>query len=172
MKKLLVLLLGIILGILICHYFINPNTDTESMTKPRGIISPKTAKQMDEAYNARHKLISDSILGKPDNRSAWWSLTDLKNYITYAESQAKDLGYVMDGIRVYQAAHPNELNDGFTTVFMAPTGFKSKDEDGMVDGGNPEDGDGGSGDIPGGDPLNMGTGGNPPNANYPQGNNN
>lgn len=169
MKKLLVLLLGIILGILISYYIINPNTDTETMTKPpKGVISPETAKQMDEAFNKRHKLISDSILGKPDNRSAWWSLDDLKAYIGYAEGQAKDLGYKMDGIRVYLAAHPNELNDGFTTVFMAPTGKRLLAEGGMIDVGNQKGGDGGSGDIPGGDPLNDGGQGIPPSANYPQ----
>ena len=123
---------------------------------------------MDEAFNARHKLISDSILGKPDNRSAWWSLTDLKNYIAYAENQAKNLKYTMDGIRVYLAAHPNELNGGFTTVFIAPTGYKSKAEGSMIDGDSQNIGDGGSGDIPGADPLNRGGNGNPPNANYPQ----
>lgn len=165
MKKLILLLIGAIIGFAICYYYFNSQTQTEkSMANPpKGVITPAEAKVLDAAFDSRHQLISDSIVRRPDNRSAWWSLQDMRDYLSYADQQARDLGYTMDGVRVYLGAHANEGKEvGYTTVFIAPTGSKNVSEGGMVNMAQ-----GGSGDIPGGSPLNDGSNGFPPNANYP-----
>ncbi|WP_435133268.1 hypothetical protein [Formosa sp. A9] len=130
---------------------------------PRGLITPEQAKALDEAYNSRHEAVS-KFLGKPDNRSTWYSLDEIKKFLAYAEKQAEELGYTFDGIRVYEGAHKE---DNLTTMFLIPTGTKkssekSQDNIAYKAAAAP------SGDVPGGGGLNMGTAGDPPAANYPQ----
>lgn len=129
------------------------------MAKINGLISPEEAKKLNDAYTPRFELISKDILGKPDSRSSWWSLQDLKNYLEYAERQAKELGYEMNGIRIYNGAYPKtQEGAGYSTSFIVPT---ARNIDGKDSGGS-------NGDIPDGDALNDGQGGYPPGANYPQ----
>lgn len=172
MKKLGPILLGIILGVIGCYFYCtNCNLMVEApedpIVKPSGVITPNQAKTLSTAYNPRYELVSDSIFGAPDldNRSSWYSLVDVKNYLRYADSQATALGYNMDGIRIYLGAHPDGKTPGYTTLFMTPTGNKSLSEGNSslinfkrVVGG----------DIPGGDGLNGGGNGEPPSAIYPQ----
>jgi hypothetical protein len=129
------------------------------MKKPKGIISPKEAKQLNDAFNTRCELISKDIVKRPDNRSSWWSLKDIRGYLDYAEKQAKELGHEMNGVRVYCGAHPTiDGQPGYSTAFIVPTAE-------ILDG---KDGSGKNGDIPNGDGLNEGSDGWPPNASYPQ----
>ena len=173
MKNLLSLILGLIIGALIMYFYCSKTKDTMSsivITKPSGVISPKEAKTLDRAYTSRHKLISDSIVKRPDNRSSWWSLQDMQDYLKYAENQSKELGYTMDGVRVYLGAYPDETIDstatvGYTTMFIVPTSSEIEQES-QRGGSAFRAGDGG--DVPGGDPLNDGGDGYPPPANYPQ----
>ncbi|MDW5289869.1 hypothetical protein [Formosa sp. PL04] len=138
---------------------------TNKKEAPRGLITPEQAKTLDQAYNCRHKLISSSILERPDNRSTWFSIEELEKFLAYAKSEATELGYTLDGIRLYEGAYPEEKGQlGYTTMFLIPTGstpdnIKTKSLKVMSPG---------SGDIPGGSGLNMGQGGTPPQANYPQ----
>lgn len=166
MKKLGLLLIGLILGLLISYFLFNQETETQMPTPPKGVITPADAQTLDQAFNSRHQLISDSIVNAPDNRSAWWSLADMRAYLDFAEAQAKnDLKYTMDGVRVYLGAYPaTRENPAYTTVFLVPTGIENTSEGSLI---NMQPGTGGSGDIPGGSPLNMGNNGIPPNANYP-----
>ena len=156
MKKIPYLIIGLIIGYL-ANMFIGtqePPTDAVNIVKPKGVITAKEAMLYDKNYNPRYELISDSILGKPDNRSSWYALSDMKNYLEYAQHVSDSLGYQMDGIRVYLGAHQPE---GYTTMFFVPTGFKTG---GML----PQK----SNDIEGAGGLNNGNTGVPPNANYPQ----
>jgi len=170
MKNFGLLLFGILIGALAMYFYCCKEDKMESMeaiAPPKGLISPTEARTLDQAFNLRHQLISDSIVGKPngDNRSSWYALEDINNYIKYADSQATSLGYTLNGLRVYLGAHastPKEV--GLTTMFFAPTGYKTTAEGNMISfsmrQGNP--------DIPGGNGLNGGREGNPPGANYPQ----
>jgi hypothetical protein len=124
------------------------------MAEIKGLIPPKEAKKLSDAYAPRFELISKSI-GKEDNRSSWWSLDDIRAYLDYAEKQARELGYEMNGIRVYCGAHGE---DGLSTSFIVPTAR-------LIDG---KDGGGGNADIPQGDGLNDGENGWPPGAGYLQ----
>lgn len=117
-----------------------------------GIKTSKEGESLDQAFNGRHEVMS-KLIGKKDNRSSWWSIEDLENYIACAKAQAKELGYTLNGIRAYEGA---EGDKGYTTIFLAPTGNSNTERTA------------GNGDIPGGDILNAGLGGNPPSANYPQ----
>ena len=121
MKKLSLLVIGALIGAL-ATYFLCPSCgDTTALAeapivKPSGVITPSQAKVLSSAYNIRYNLVSDSIFGGPnlDNRSSWYSLVDMNNYLRYADSQATALGYDMDGIRIYLGAHPDGKTPGYT----------------------------------------------------------
>lgn len=166
MKQIIYLLLGIALGVLGSYlYCSNCEATPPEAVAPSGVITPKEARILDQAFNTRHELISDSIVERPDNRSSWYSLEDMRGYLNYAENQAKGLGYTMDGVRVYLGAHAAEDSvPGYTTMFFIPTGSESTSEGSML----PFNTRANSGDIPGGDGLNGGSNGHPPSSNYPQ----
>ncbi|MGY0392607.1 hypothetical protein ACW5R3_08645 [Bizionia sp. KMM 8389] len=170
MKNLSLLIIGIIIGALGTYYFCPNSPEDEvllgSAVKPSGVITAAEAKALDMAFDSRHQLISDSIVNKPDNRSAWWSLEDIQNYLEYAEDQSSELGYKMDGIRLYLGAYPNTAKGtvGYTTMFFVPTGERVVAEGSSAPFKLKRKG----GDVPGGDGLNMGGLGEPPSINYPQ----
>ncbi|WP_179353594.1 hypothetical protein [Winogradskyella vidalii] len=172
MKKFSLFVLGIALGAVAMYFYCsNSETDFESappVVAPKGIITPSAAKTLDTAYDIKHQIINDSLFKKStdggDNRSSWWSLEDVQNYINYAEHQSGELGYTMDGLRVYLGSYPNANNGeaGLTTMFMVPTGVKN------VAKGSAFSFQGGNIDIKDADVLNRSEHGNPPSANYPQ----
>lgn len=127
---------------------------SNEIVKPNGVITSEQAKTMDRFFNARHEAMSNCI-GQSDNRSSWWSLDDLRNFLTYAENQAEQLGYTMNGVRIYNAAHSE---NGLSTLFIAPTGCENNGNAKMM----------GSNDIPDCDLFNAGDFGEPPSKNYPQ----
>lgn len=129
------------------------------MSTINGLISPEEAKELDANYTERYNLISRDITKRNDNRSTWFAIEDLEAYLEHAKKQAIKLGYELNGIRIYNGAYKNENSKvGYSTVFLVPTADNSLGKDG----------NGGGGDIDGGDGLNRGSAGNPPGANYPQ----
>ena len=166
MKKIALIILGFFLGALAMYFYCTNDTSSvfETYDTPKGLITPAQAKALDQEFNSRHALISDSIVKRPDNRSSWYSIKDMKDYLSYAETEAKGLGYTLDGIRVYLGAYPETNGDvGYTTMFFIPTGVKNTSQGSFIN-FNLQKG----GDIPGGNGLNAGDPGDPPNANYPQ----
>lgn len=164
MKQFLTFLIGIVIGAFAVYFYCcnaDAITSPSEYVAPKGAITPEKAMALDKQFNKRHQLISDSILKKPDNRSAWFTLEDLRGYLDFAENEAKGLGYRMNGVRVYLGAYPN---NGYTTVFFIPTGHKIKSQGsmGMVTYGDD------NGDIEESTGLNAGQNGYPPQANYPQ----
>ena len=171
MKNLGSIILGIIIGALLMYFFGSQYIEVDPMpmasSAPKGIISPKEAKTLDQAYNLRHRIINDSLFRDSktgDNRSSWWAIEDIQNYINHAENQAGELGYTMDGLRVYLGAYPGANGEaGLTTMFFVPTGTPNKSQGSMFPLLQ-----GGSHDIKGADGLNIGSNGHPPGSNYPQ----
>ncbi|WP_299130939.1 hypothetical protein [uncultured Winogradskyella sp.] len=171
MKNLGTLLLGVIIGGAIMYFYCCKESDQmeiREIAAPKGIITPKEAMALDQAYNIKHRIINDSLFKKStdggDNRSSWWSLEDIQNYINYAENQSGELGYTMDGLRVYLGSYPDSKGQtGLTTMFFIPTGKKNIAQGSILL--KPQIG---SNDITGADGLNMGGQGDPPSANYPQ----
>ena len=54
------------------------------------------------------------------------SSKDIQNFIDHAEHESGELGYTMDGLRVYLGAYPSTKEEtGLTTMFIVPTGPKS-----------------------------------------------
>ncbi len=135
-----------------------------AVKKPTHAISKKRAIALSNNYTARYDSIS-RIIGKQDNRSTWYSLKELKDYMAYIEAQGREQGYTVDGIRFYIGAYGAENKDpkkqNFTTIFLVPTGKKANVQtDRNSD--NPT-----SPDINSIDPFNFGTGGWPPHSTYP-----
>jgi len=130
------------------------------MSKPKGVISSEDAKQLNDAFTERCQLISEDIVKRPDNRSSWYSLKDLKKYLRYAKKQAKANGYKMNGVRIYCGAYPTVDGEvGYSTNFIVPTADIPNGKD---------TGNSNASDIPEAEALNKGNTGWPPNANYPQ----
>jgi len=130
------------------------------MAKIKGLISPVQAKELSDAFTSRCKLISKDIVKRPDNRSSWYSIKDLRAYLDYAEKQARELGHEMNGVRIYCGAYPTVNGKvGYSTSFIVPTAE-------IIDGKDSEPKT--SADVPRADGLNDGQNGWPPNASYPQ----
>ena len=174
MKKFLLLLVGFILGALAMYYYCCAKSGEKTMEKmaivrPKGVITPAQAKVLNDNWTNTRKQAVDSAAGRPDNRSSWWSLDDIKNYLSYAESQADTLGYKMDGIRVYLGVYSSNAPEGkadYATMFIVPTGTKSQSKanfnffnfSAQI----------GGGDIGGAGALNDAPPGYPPDSGYPQ----
>ena len=170
MKNLGLLVVGIVLGALAMYFYccnkVGVTTPPE-IIKPVGLITPKQASALDEAYNLKHTIINDSLFKKStnggDNRSSRWSLDDIRDYIKYAENQTAELDYTMDGLRLYLGSYPDKNGEtGLTTLFFIPTGVKNTSQGSMIPLQI------GSHDISNADGLNIGGQGDPPAANYPQ----
>ena len=137
------------------------------MIRPKGVITPERAAVLDETWTQTRADLINAARATGDSRSSWWSLEDMRNYLDYAEAESKELGYSMDGIRVYFGAYPE--NDGTesagkSTLFIVPTGIKNFSIENSTSLNMYAPG----GDIPGGGGLNEGGMGNPPFLNYPQ----
>jgi len=169
MKQLAYFIIGLGIGFFACKFLFQTEETkgdtqeaTQVITKPEGVISPSRAKELDKNFNERHSLISNAI-GKQDNRSSWYSLTDIENYLAYAKQQTGELGYTMDGIRIYVGSHGEK---DFTTMFIVPTGNEKIQKGSLLPANILLLA--GSSDIDDGDGLNDGGIGEPPSANYPQ----
>ena len=174
MKKLPTLILGILIGALATYYFC-PRMDKDKddydavvIRKPSGVITPADAQNLNDHWTNERQAANDSAAKKygrnKDNRWAWWSLDDMRDYLNYAESQSDTLGYTMSGVRVYLGVYaPNagQAKKNLTTMFMVPTGKKKRNEASMLSLSLPPSDD----DVPNGPPLNDGGGGE---NSYPQ----
>ena len=163
MKQLAYFIIGLGIGFLACKYLfqsedVKGDIHEEVIIKPRGIITPAEAVKLNNNFNPKHQAINKAF-GIDDNRSSWYSLEDIQNYLAYAENQAGQLKYSMDGVRVYLGSH---AEDGLTTMFLVPTGIPLKNA--TTNNFLPPT----SGDIPDGDVLNGGGNGIPPSHHYPQ----
>lgn len=128
------------------------------MGAPTQLITPEFAIQLNRNYiNERSDIISEAI-GYDDVNAVWYSIEELENYIAYVKTEAANLGYIADGMRLYLGVYPPdpEYGDkaGMTNVFLAPTGYEEGSAPTKYD----------IADI---NPMNMGTTGNPPIIDYP-----
>jgi len=141
MKKPVLLLLGIAIGIGVSYFYFNRQeaattseeaTMVRAIVKPKGVITPAQAKVLNNKWSDTRENAMDSIISrisqgriKKDNRSSWWSLEDIKDYLANAENQAESLGYTMNGIRIYQGVYEGNAPNGkadYATLFWVPTG--------------------------------------------------
>lgn len=126
MKKSVLLLLGIIIGAAASYFYFNGQDKTEEVAEiiiPEGVITIEEGKALSNAYSPRYRLLTDSLVRrtKGDNRSSGYSVTDVRNYLDYAESEYTAAGYTLDSIRIYLGAYsPKDGVPGYTTMFIAP----------------------------------------------------
>ncbi|AXP82710.1 hypothetical protein CJ739_3648 [Mariniflexile rhizosphaerae] len=134
MKKLSYIILGIIIGALVTYFFCprEKGEDPVKIVKPKGVISVEKAKELNANWTLHRKAAVDSAAQKQgrkqDDRSTYWSLEDIENYLGYAKNQADSLGYQMTGIRVYLGVYGKNAGltkKDLTTMFIVPTGKKS-----------------------------------------------
>ena len=120
------------------------------MSIPKGIISALEAKELNDNWTSLRARENEAAAGKPDNRSSWYSLDDMQNFLT----QIKENHPNVNGVRFYLGVETTEKDaKGLTTIFMVPT---------------ENDGNGNNKDIPNAKGMDRGDDGNPPNAVYPQ----
>ncbi|MDO7172590.1 hypothetical protein [Mariniflexile sp. AS56] len=168
MKKLSYIIFGAIIGVLITYFFCPRQLEDEEFVKfmkPKGVITAEKAKELNANWTLHRKAAVDSAAKKQgrnqDDRSTYWSLDDIENYLGYAQNQADSLGYTMTGVRVYLGVYgknAGQAKKDLTTMFIVPTGKKSKSQASFIS-LPPNDED-----LPV-DPLNDGVGGN---GGYPQ----
>ncbi|WP_299364793.1 hypothetical protein [Winogradskyella sp.] len=171
MKNFGLFILGAIIGALTVYFICcKDDSSIKGISKsavPNGLITPLEATALDQAYDLRHSIISDSLLKNTetgDNRSSWYPIADIRSYLEYAEQQADSLGYILDGLRIYAGAYPDtKEGPGLMTMFFIPTGTRNTAQGSMFSLLQ-----GGSNDIGGANGLNMGGQGDPPGAKYPQ----
>ncbi|QQY81754.1 hypothetical protein JJL45_12595 [Tamlana sp. s12] len=137
MKKLVLLVLGFILGAVITYYFcprpLQEEVAEQKIVKPKGLITIDEAKTLNNNWTKHREKAVDSAAAKQgrkkDTRSTSWDLDEIENYITYAKNQADSLGYDMTGVRVYLGVYgenQGQAKKNLSTMFIVPTGKKSK----------------------------------------------
>lgn len=143
MKKISFIILGFVIGALVTYLFCprqikeeQPASNTalkSKVVKPKGVITVAQAKKLNANWTLHRKAAVDSAAKEQgrdvDDRSTWWSLDDIENYITYAKGQSDSLGYTMTGIRVYLGVYGDnygQTKKNLTTMYMVPTGDKSQ----------------------------------------------
>ena len=135
MKKTSLFLFGIIIGAF-ATYFFCPRQDFQQSeaTKfkiPKDTISVAEAKILSNNWSNNNKIEIDSLLevqgSKKKNRSVWWSMEVINDYLKYAAEKSDTLGYKMTGIRVYLGNYGNSrvpAKKNRNTMFIVPTGSK------------------------------------------------
>lgn len=119
------------------------------MPKPKGIISAQEAQTLNDNWTNLRAKANEAAAGQPDNRSSWYSLDDMQNFLDYIKEKNDNV----NGVRFYLGVETTKEDPkGMTTIFMVPT----------------EEKDGKNIDIEGAEVMDRGLRGDPPPANYPQ----
>ena len=142
-------------------------TRSSNTVRPYGLITPERMVELNSNWYKTRVPVIESKLGFEDNHSVRFPIEELENYLKYAKNEAKELGYELDGVRIYFAAYStDEPGDkaGMSTVFIAPTGYETKHSESMFFSMRTQSI---GGDIPGGSGLNYGQSGPPPPPAYP-----
>lgn len=115
------------------------------MEKPDKCIHVEDAKTLHQNWiNTRQEAI-DSAIGEEDNRSCFYTVAELKEYLDYVIQMSSEQNIANPGIRLYFAAYNQDSNKK-ATLFLAPTVGDTRDSDNNYN-------------I---DPFNFGMGGPPP----------
>tara|TARA_R110000850_G_scaffold150497_1_gene273172 strand:- start:65410 stop:65766 length:357 start_codon:yes stop_codon:yes gene_type:complete len=90
------------------------------MSKPTKCIPVDTAKTLHENWiNTRQEAI-DRAIGEEDNRSCFYTVAELKEYLDYVTEMSNEQNITNPGIRLYFAAYNQDSNKK-ATIFLAPT---------------------------------------------------
>ncbi|WP_372756568.1 hypothetical protein [Mariniflexile sp.] len=141
MKKLGYIILGIVIGAFGAYFFCQNQFEEvqTKISKPKGVITQERAKKLNDDWTKYRKAAVDSAAKEQgrnqDDRSVYWKLEEVENYLAYAKKESDSLGYDMTGIRVYLGVYgenAGQTKKNLTTMFIVPTGKKSKSLAGNV----------------------------------------
>jgi len=119
------------------------------MAELKGKITAEQAKNLNDNWTNLRASANRSAAGQEDNRSSWYSLEDMQNFLNQIKNDNQDV----NGVRFYLGVNITKQDpSGLTTIFMVPT----------------QNLDGKNKDIKGATGMDMGNHGDPPGANYPQ----
>lgn len=105
------------------------------MAKPDKCITPQDAEKLFTHWsNTRGEGIKAHI-GEHDTCEFTLSISELREYLDYVESESKGQGISNPGVRLYFGAY-NDDKSKKATFFLAPTKGKSLDKDGDDDDNN------------------------------------
>lgn len=163
MKNLIYLILGFLVGAVLTYYFCpKPEKAENKIVKPKGVISIEEATILSENWTRYRKAAVDSAAQaqgrEQDDRSVYWPIEDVQQYLEYAKHYSDSLGYEITGLRVYLGVYGKDAGpekSNLTTMFMVPTTSRL-DSNGNSTSSGFKDGGGG---VP---PLNKGAGGDDP----------
>ncbi|NER13920.1 hypothetical protein GWK08_10745 [Leptobacterium flavescens] len=107
----------------------------KEIEKPEKTISVEEAKELQNNHKNLHARILRDTFGYEDTREFWFSMKELEEYLAYVKQEADKKGYDNLGIRIYLAAYPPtpERKFGLSTVFLAPTGDRTKEKGSIID---------------------------------------
>ncbi|EDP95781.1 hypothetical protein U8527_11715 [Kordia algicida OT-1] len=126
------LLVGIVIGYLLCKKLSNDHGNGHQEEPPNGIIPVSDAVNLHETFvNEKYPLLSSAINSK-ETQFVWFEFDRIKSYINYLETVEKKNpnNPRISGVRVYFGAYQNHPE--YTkqqTVFFNPTIETSLDED-------------------------------------------
>ena len=124
------------------------------MPRPAKCVKVTDARKYQDDWKASRAKEIERGQGYEDTREFWYSLEELQEYLDYVKEESDKQGVKKPGIRIYFGAYPKTNGKkSFATIFLAPT--KEAAAEGIETSGLNEN----NYDI---DPLNHGTGGNPP----------
>jgi hypothetical protein len=122
------------------------------MARPKKCIEPQDAEKLFTHWkNTRGEALRNH-LGEHDTCEFTLSISEIREYLDYVESESKKMGISNPGVRLYFGAYDGTKLDK-TTFFLAPTKGKSTSRD------DDDDDDDNNYDI---DPWNRVGGGWPP----------
>ncbi|GAA4299961.1 hypothetical protein [Aestuariibaculum suncheonense] len=138
MKKISYVFLGIVIGGLLT-FFLTPKPIKEAVPivmKPKGVIPQAEAITLNNNWTKYRKQAVDSAAKaqgatKEDTRSVEWSLSDIQDYLVWAQQEADTLGYSVTGFRVYLGVYgknAGQAKKDLTTMFIAPIGYQNKNK--------------------------------------------
>ena len=64
------------------------------MPKPQGIISAQEAQTLNDNWTNLRAKANEAAAGQPDNRSSWYSLDDMQNFLDYTKEKNNNVNGV------------------------------------------------------------------------------
>ncbi len=146
MKRLSYVILGFIIGAFATYYLCPRPVDTDidvdehsikssiqemsemKPNKPKGVVTPSEAKVLNDNWTLHREAAVNAAARQQgrdkDDRSTWWSINDIEDYIIYSKHVTDSLGYNITGMRVYLGVYgknAGQAKKNLTTMFVVPT---------------------------------------------------
>ena len=98
------------------------------MAKPKKCITPQDAEKLFTHWSKTRGEALKERLGEEDTCEFTLSISELREYLDYVESESRDMRISNPGIRLYFGAYGESKPDK-TTFFITPTIGEGKEDD-------------------------------------------